>query len=237
MTGISCSNGILSQGKYKSIAPNSHIISLKILDKDGQGSSSHAVVALKWILDNAIKYNIRVVNLSIGSNDRKINYPLKECVEKLWKKGIVVVAAAPNPDGRETFLPCPPLSPMIITVGSWEDRKYFRPTKSFSLFTKEEDCSMPTLFAPGENIISLLSPNYRFSLPSRNHENIVHPHYIAMSGASMSTPFISSICALLLERFPFYHATDIKKILLTMADENHGLVNRTSCFAKEEWWN
>ena len=51
-------------------------------------------------MDNARKYNIKVVNLSIGTNDRKVNLPLKEAVERLWQMGIVVVAAAGNPDGR-----------------------------------------------------------------------------------------------------------------------------------------
>ena len=45
-------------------------------------------------MDNARKYNIKVVNLSIGTNDRKVNLPLKEAVERLWQMGIVVVAAA-----------------------------------------------------------------------------------------------------------------------------------------------
>lgn len=48
-------------------------------------------------MDNARKYNIKVVNLSIGTNDRKVNLPLKEAVERLWQMGIVVVAAAGNP--------------------------------------------------------------------------------------------------------------------------------------------
>ena len=42
-------------------------------------------------MDNAHKYNIKVVNLSIGTNDRKVNLPLKEAVERLWQMGIVVV--------------------------------------------------------------------------------------------------------------------------------------------------
>ena len=41
-------------------------------------------------MDNARKYNIKVVNLSIRTNDRKVNLPLKEAVERLWQMGIVV---------------------------------------------------------------------------------------------------------------------------------------------------
>lgn len=55
-------------------------------------------------MDNARKYNIKVVNLSIGTNDRKVNLPLKEAVERLWQMGIVVVAAA-RKSGWTQWLP------------------------------------------------------------------------------------------------------------------------------------
>ena len=100
VTGISCGNGWNSGRLYRGIAPEAHIVSIKILDRNGQGNSVQAVNGLKWIMDNARKYNIKVVNLSIGTNDRKVNLPLTEAVERLWRMGIVVVAAAGNPDGR-----------------------------------------------------------------------------------------------------------------------------------------
>lgn len=75
-------------------------------------------------MDNAHKYNIKVVNLSIGTNDRKVNLPLKEAVERLWQMGIVVVAAAGNPDGRNGYRPPPAVSGGVISVGAWEDRSY-----------------------------------------------------------------------------------------------------------------
>ena len=98
VTGVACGNGFLSSGKYCGIAPHTNIVSIKILDRSGQGNSAQAVRALRWIMDNFRKYNIKVVNLSIGTNDRRVNLPLKEAVERLWQMGIVVVAAAGNPD-------------------------------------------------------------------------------------------------------------------------------------------
>ena len=86
-------------------------------------------------MDNARKYNIKVVNLSIGTNDRKVNLPLKEAVERLWQMGIVVVAAAGNPDGRNGYRPPPAVSGGVISVGAWEDRSYFL-APAFPLFFK-----------------------------------------------------------------------------------------------------
>lgn len=230
VSGISCGNGILSNDKYTGLAKDSNIISLKILDSTGQGTSSYAISALIWIFDNAHKYNIKVVNLSIGSNDKKINHPLKASVEALWKKGIVVIAAAANPDGQKNFIPNPPLSHNIITVGAYEDIEYFKHS------TPIAKNNSPTVFANGEEIVSLLSPHYRFTLPNRNRNNIRGKNYIAMSGASMATPFISGVVATILERRPNLTPIEIKNILINMANENNGFINKDYYYSNGERW-
>lgn len=226
VTGIASGNGILSDDKYKGLAENSNIISLKILDSSGQGTSSHAISALIWIIDNARKYNIKVVNLSIGSNDKRVNHPLRASVETLWNRGITVIAAAANPDGKNDFISNPPLSPKIITVGAYEDIQYFNTTKLNS----------PTVFANGEEIVSLMSPHYRFTLPNRSRSNIRDKHYIAMSGASMATPFISGLVATLLEIRPTLTPNEIKKILISMSTENNSFIDRKYYYKNIERW-
>ncbi len=218
VTGIACGNGSLSHGVWCGIAPHANIVSIKILDRTGQGNSIQAIRALRWIMDNFRKYNIRVVNLSIGTNDRRVNLPLKEAVERLWQMGIVVVAAAGNPDGRSGYRPPPAVSSGIITVGAWEDRQYFR---SFSRFTRDD---APDLWAPGDHVVSVLSPDYDFTLPNRSRENMVNAHYIRMSGASMATPLVSGAAALLLERYPRAKPAEIKKRLLQLTLPTEGLL-------------
>lgn len=224
VTGVACGNGFLSHGVWCGAAPHMHIVSIKILDRAGQGNSAQAVRALRWIMDNSRKYNIRVVNLSIGTNDRRVNLPLKEAVERLWQAGIVVVAAAGNPDGHRGHRPPPAVSSGIISVGAWEDRQYFQ-SPPFSRFTKEE-ALQPDLWAAGDNIVSVLSPHYDFTLPGRSRENIVGRHYIRMSGASMATPFVSGAAALLLERDPHARPTEIKKQLLQLTLPTEGFLTR-----------
>src|SRR5207302_9417847 len=67
--------------KYQGIAPSASIINLRVLDKNGLGSTSVLLSALDWILSpvdptravssanplNKDKYNIRVVNMSLGA--------------------------------------------------------------------------------------------------------------------------------------------------------------------------
>ena len=227
VTGIACGNGWNSDGIYRGIAPDTNIVSVKILDRYGQGNSTHAVLGLRWIMDNARKYNIKVVNLSIGTNDRKVNLPLKEAVERLWQMGIVVVVAAGNPDGRNGYRPPPAVSSGVISVGAWEDRSYFQ-APVFPLFTKEGG-ELPDLWAPGEEIVSVLSPDFDFTLPNRSRQNIVAQHYITMSGASMATPLISGAAALLLARNPRAHPAEIKKLLLQKARPFGSLLTEEVC--------
>ena len=222
VAGIACGNGTLSGGIYRGIMPHAGIISIKILDRRGQGNSLQAVRALRWILEHARQFNIRVVNLSIGTNDRRGSLPLQEAAEKLWKAGIVVVAAAGNPDEHRGYRPPPPISNGVITAGAWEDRACFS-APPFSLFTKEE-CSRPDLWASGDDIISVLSPDYDFTLPGRSHNNIVSRHYVRMSGASMATPFISGAAALLLEKNPRARPAEIRNMLLKIAEPTNGLL-------------
>lgn len=207
----------MSQGRYQGAAPDAEIISLKILDRLGQGSSMAALTAFRWIMDNASKYNIKIINLSIGTNDQRVHSPLREAVELLWEKGFVVVAAAANPDGNSNFQPPPLLSPKIITVGAWEDRFYFQQKRSpFSIFTQ----IMPDLWARGEDVVSVLSPDFDFSLQNRDRGKVVDAHYIRMSGASMATPAVSGMAALILEKYPRLSPDEVKSLLIASSSQD-----------------
>ena len=112
----------------------------------------------------------------------------------------------------------------MISVGAWEDRNYFL-TPAFSRFTKE-DPLQPDLWAPGDDFVSVLSPNYDFSLPNRSRENIVGSHYIRMSGACLAAPFVSGAAALLLERYPNARPREFKNHLLQLTLPTEGLLTR-----------
>ncbi len=233
VTGIACGNGFLSNGKYCGVASDAHIIALKILDFQGQGISYKAVQAMRWIMDNATKYNIKVVNLSIGTNDRKVHQPLANAVETLWNAGITVVAAAANPEGNHRFCPPPSLSPKILCVGAWEDKSYFLPPKGFAKFTNTHS-TLPDIWTYGENIISVLSPDYNFALPNRSTAKIIEKNYIYMSGASMATPAISGIAACILEKNPNLTPTQIKKQLCHTAALQDGLLVYPDCLTERK---
>ena len=98
VAGIMVGDGLLSNGSYRGIAPGADVLSLRVLDENGQGSTSDIIAALDWILANGPAYGIDVVNLSLGKavEDSAVNDPLVQAAEAVWDAGYVVIAAAGN---------------------------------------------------------------------------------------------------------------------------------------------
>lgn len=191
VAGIASSNGI-----YKGLAPESNIIALKVLNSSGQGNASDVIAGIQWIANNYKKYNIRIVNMSIGTSSPIKNDPLIEAVERLWDMGIVVVTAAGNNGPNPGTISSPGTSKKIITVGSSDDEKS---NKIFSGRGPTKDCIIkPDILAPGSNIISC---------------KCTKGTYKKLSGTSMSTPIISGAIALLLEKEPNLRPDDVKYML------------------------
>ena len=84
--------------QFRGVAPAANIVGVKVLDSTGQGRASSVIAGIAWAIAHKDEYNIRVLNLSIGSNpvapDRLD--PIAKAVEAAWKNGIAVVCAAGN---------------------------------------------------------------------------------------------------------------------------------------------
>ena len=207
--GIACGNGWSSQGKYTGIAPKSHIIALKILDENGQGNSAQALAAMEWILANQRKYNINVVNLSIGTNDKNSSLPLVRAVSLLCQKGITVVEAAGNQGSKSTAIARRPVQGDVITVGMWEET-----FEDQMLGRKRDKKSNYDITAPGKDIVSCLSPDYSFAVKGRDRRTVIDGHYIPMTGTSMATPMVTGAAALIIEKYPGIKPQEVKRLLM-----------------------
>ena len=108
------------------IAPNADIYDVKVLDANGLGTISDAMEGIQWVIYNAKKYNIRVMNLSLAaaSTDSWQTDPLCAAVRSASAAGITVVVAAGNFGlnalGQENYgtISAPGNDPTVITVGS-----------------------------------------------------------------------------------------------------------------------
>src|SRR4029077_11132801 len=80
------------------IAPLASLVSLKVLDANGQGTIGDIIAALNWVAVNAKTYNIRVVNMSVGAQIRESYWtdPLTLAAKAVTDRGVTVVTAAGN---------------------------------------------------------------------------------------------------------------------------------------------
>ena len=100
--GIIGGTGEASGGRYQGLAPRCHFLSLKVLDREGNGSSASLARALYWLIEHGREYDVRIVNISAGSAEiqgRKKSGLLK-AVEEAWDAGFLICAAAGNQGPR-----------------------------------------------------------------------------------------------------------------------------------------
>ncbi|MBN4067699.1 S8 family peptidase, partial [Alkaliphilus transvaalensis] len=224
VAGIVSGNAFSSRGKHMGIAPDSNIVGVKVLGKDGSGSISDVIAGIQWIIANKNQYDIKILTLSLGTKP-KTSYredPLCQAVEKAVSSGITVVAAAGNNGPDKKTIDSPANSPNVISVGACDDRLSDSPSKvilaDFSSRGPTLDgLNKPDILAPGVNINSL-----------NNHNG-----YQRLSGTSMAAPIVAGCAALLLEKNPELSPREIKKILsstalhlpLTQTEQGAGLLN------------
>ena len=119
VSGIIAGDGYASHGRFKGIAPMSQIISVKVLDSNGNGNIENVIKGTKWIINNKDIYNIKIVNISFGTTHNPSNTSeLIKNVENMWNEGIIVVAAAGNSGPKSHSITAPGTSRLVITVGS-----------------------------------------------------------------------------------------------------------------------
>jgi serine protease AprX len=210
VAGIIAGNGGQSGGKYQGVAPDAKLVGVKVLDDEGSGNISQVVAAVDWVIRNKRRYNIRVLNLSLGAHAEK-GYqedPISRIAEEAWKRGIVVCAAAGNEGPKYETINTPGINPSIITVGNINDRDTIpRPDDKLADTSSRgptiDELLKPDILAPGTNIVSLKPGG----------------GYISYSGTSMATPMVSGASAILLQQNPRLTPLEVKEILLSGAED------------------
>ncbi len=206
VSGVLAGSGFISAGKYKGFAPNCNIISIKALDKNGEANTIKILDSFEWIYQNYKKYSIKVVCMSFGSEPLSYNDPIMIGAEKLWNKGITVVAAAGNSGPKFQTIKSPGISPKIITVGGFNDNRFdgkydenFFEIAKFSSRGPAFSRIKPDLVAPSVDIISCGLNN----------------NYTTLSGTSVAAPMIAGLCANIIQKYPNITPNQIKKYILS----------------------
>lgn len=222
VAGIIGSNGISSDGKYMGIAPDVNLLSVKVLNKKGGGKTSDVLAGLQWVMDNRNKYNIRIVNISIGGDDHKgEESSIVKAVDHLWDNGIVIVTAAGNKGPRSRTITTPGISRKIITVGCSNDHETVNINgdyiSNYSSRGPTRACIIkPDVVAPGANIISCASKENYKPMERLSRED---SKYESKSGTSMAAPIVSGATALLLQSNPYLTPNEVKLKLSQCCDD------------------
>ncbi len=208
--GAAGNNGIGISG----ICWNVKLISLRVLDSNGDGKK-------EWIV-NAINYansiDIPILNCSIGSSDG--SSALRKAIESY--KGLVVCAAGNNGkdiDSEPTY-PASYECDNIISVGAIDSKNRRSDWDGFlnlwGLFGKSASnygSKSVDIYAPGTDILSTV-PNNK---------------YDEKSGTSMATPFVTGAAALLLSANSSLSALELKEALINGADSITIMVPTPGC--------
>ena len=222
MAGIIAGNGTASNGKYVGMAPNAGILSLKIAGASGASDVSTIIAAIQWVVTAQPTYNIRVLNLSLGTDSTQ-SYtvdPLDFAVEKAWQAGIVVDVAASNRGPAAYTISDPANDPFVITVGAVDDKGTaginddVLPNFSGRGPTATDNLSKPDLVAPGAHIVSLAAPGA--SITTQFPSTMTAP-YRRGSGTSMANAVVSGLVAEMLSLQPTLTPDRVKFMLTSTA--------------------
>ncbi|MFL5384762.1 MAG: S8 family serine peptidase [Longimicrobiaceae bacterium] len=223
VAGIAAGNGGTSFGAYRGVAPGANLIGLSAGETLVVVYAS-ALQAVDWMLDNRVKYNIKVVNNSWGgTGEFDPTDPINEAMKVVHDAGITVVFAAGNDGPAENTMNYHSVAPWVISVAAGCKLYVLDPTNSASQcvdasgrapvlagFSSRgvpgDPLQHPDITAPGVRIVS-----------ARSNTGVVAPlgitsdlnacnigvqnldDFTCMSGTSMAAPHVAGIVALMQE--------------------------------------
>jgi parallel beta-helix repeat protein len=179
--------------------------------------------------------NLKVINFSAGGPSRSGN--LDKALAKVAEAGILFITAAGN-EGQnndlEPFHPCNYPHENIICVAASTDMDGLADFSNYGARSVD-------LFAPGEDIISLVARgltgagvlvNY---YGCRGLEEFGFEAVAVCSGTSFATPHVTGIAALLFSICPETGPLEIKQIILNSVEQKSTFIGRVASGGRLKW--
>ena len=205
-----------SVGQYIGVAPSAMLVDVKVLSKRGVNLGDQLIRGIEWVIENKDKYNIKVINLSVGSDieDPDGTSAISQAANTAVESGLVVVAAAGNEGPEEYTLCAPAVADNVICVTALDDRDTVsREDDVIASYSSRgprlDGAKKPDVCAPGTGIVAAKGEE----TGEAGNEVVV------MSGTSMAAPHVSGLAALILDANPTLSPFDVKRIILDTAED------------------
>ncbi len=224
-------NNYSSGNLWKGVAPDTHLVGVKVMDQYGGGYSSDIINGINWAVTNKNTYNITVISLSLGGSagsTAEIN-----AVNNAVNNGIVTVVAAGNDGAPGNNVGSPGDADNVITVAAMNINDEIAEYSSSGGPSYTGNTIKPDITAPGGS-------NYDFNIFSvDSNDNDASGEIIEgisddlapMKGTSMATPAVAGAASLVIEAmggrpnwgYTGEEAKLVKALLLMTATETYPL--------------
>jgi serine protease AprX len=197
---------------FRGVAPEATLVSLKVLDANGNGRTSDVIRAVLYATAYRSLLGIDVLNLSLGHPiyEPASRDPLVRAIERASRSGLVVVVAAGNfgrnpQTGEPGYggITSPGNAPSAVTIASFSTVDTLsRDDDRISIFSSRgpawyDGLAKPDVAAPGQGLVSVSDSNS--TLFQRYSSARVGTNYLRLSGTSMATAVASGVAALVIE--------------------------------------
>lgn len=199
------------------VAPEAHLIAVKVLNSFGSGSWSDVICGIDWVTAHATEYNIKVANMSLGgwgSSDNNCgntnNDAFHQALCNSVAAGVTYVVAAGNSGSNASgFVPAA-YDDTLITVSALADSDGIPggqgpdtsrgPDDTFATFSNYG--AAVDIGAPGVDIFSTFK------------NGLFHTY----SGTSMASPHVAGSAAVYIEAHPGIIWQDVRDGLRALAE-------------------
>lgn len=186
--GIGWGHGTHVAGIIARMAPNSTLLPVRVLDRDGQGNVFTLAYAVEWAVEQG---HANVINLSLGIEEE--TQTLAHVLAEAQNAGVIIVAAAGNDNSNELQYPAGYEGVIGVTAITTASQK-----ADFANYGPWVD-----LAAPGVGITS--------TIPSTTPEQ---SNYGTWRGTSMATAFVSGAAALARQKYPYPISSTVEIAML-----------------------